>query len=380
MNKIKTPISILEFGSACIKLCVYDSQSLNRNLFYEEKIDSKKKDKLLVDNYIIKLVKKAEKDLEQHLNEILLIIDSPSIHSIDISIQKFYDNKPFKNDDINYLINQCKQIIISNNSDKDILHAIISKINLDDKTIEDHENISTNVFKAEIDVKFIVINKKIYNDLKNFFIKEHISLKNIYCSSYIKSLGIIDKIGMSEFSSFIDIGLNKSSLLIFRKNKLLYINNTHVGGDHITKDISKVLNIDYRKAEAEKLKFSKKNKLNNNTEEKEILKKIINARLEEIVELLFLECPVIKNNIFSSGLSLFFTGNGSKVLNENMLSFGSDFDFINEMTIVDEEKKDCCDSAVKFQFTQEKIQPHALNQSLENKGFFEKLFEYFAKN
>ena len=43
MNKIKTPISILEFGSACIKLCVYDSQSLNRNLFYEEKIDSKKK-------------------------------------------------------------------------------------------------------------------------------------------------------------------------------------------------------------------------------------------------------------------------------------------------------------------------------------------------
>ena len=94
--------------------------------------------------------------------------------------QKFYDNKPFKNDDINYLINQCKQIIISNNSDKDILHAIISKINLDDKTIEDHENISTNVFKAEIDVKFIVINKKIYNDLKNFFIKEHISLKNIY--------------------------------------------------------------------------------------------------------------------------------------------------------------------------------------------------------
>ena len=63
-----------------------------------------------------------------------------------------------------------------------------------------------------------------------------------------------------------------------------------------------------------------------------------------------------------------------------MLSFGSDFDFINEMTIVDEEKKDCCDSAVKFQFTQEKIQPHALNQSLENKGFFEKLFEYFAKN
>ena len=33
-----------------------------------------KKDKLLVDNYSYKISKKAEKDLEQHLNEILLIM------------------------------------------------------------------------------------------------------------------------------------------------------------------------------------------------------------------------------------------------------------------------------------------------------------------
>ena len=48
------------------------------------------------------------------------------------------------------------------------------------------------------------------------------------------------------------------------------------------------------------------------------------------------------------------------------------------MTIVDEEK-DCCDSAVKFQFTQEKIQPHTLNQSLENKGFFENYLNILQK-
>ena len=35
------------------------------------------------------------------------------------------------------------------------------------------------------------------------------------------------------------------------------MNNTHIGGDHITKDISKILKIDYRTAEAKKLKFSK---------------------------------------------------------------------------------------------------------------------------
>ena len=37
----------------------------------------------------------------------------------------------------------------------------------------------------------------------------------------------------------INIVLKKSSLTIFKDDKLLYLNNTHIGGDHITKDISR---------------------------------------------------------------------------------------------------------------------------------------------
>ena len=48
---------------------------------------------------------------------------------------------------------------------------------------------------------------------------------------------------MTGYSSFIDIGLKKSSLSIFKNNKLLYLNNTHIGGDHITRDISKILKV-----------------------------------------------------------------------------------------------------------------------------------------
>ena len=42
---------------------------------------------------------------------------------------------------------------------------------------------------------------------------------------------------------------------------MLFINNTHIGGDHITRDISKILDIDYRAAEAKKLKFYKNSTL-----------------------------------------------------------------------------------------------------------------------
>jgi len=307
------------------------------------------------------------------------MMDSSSIHSLDFSIQKNYDKKIVTDEDINYLINESEQIVKKNNQDQDILHIIKSNIIFDNKNIEYTDNISQKVSKANVELKIIMINKKIYNAINNLFIKKHISLKNIFCTSYIKSLGLINKIGISDYSSFIDIGLKKSSLTIFKDDKLLYLNNTHIGGDHITKDISKILKIDYRKAEARKIKFSKNNEFKNNTKDNELLKKIINSRLEEIVELLYLNCPLIKNNIFNSELRLFFTGNGSRVLNDNFLSFGPEFSFINEMSIIDEGKKDCCDSALKFDENNKKIQSHKPIISLENKGFFEKLFEYFAR-
>ena len=80
-----------------------------------------------------------------------------------------------------------------------------------------------------------------------------------------------------------------------------------------------------------------------------------------------------------SELKLYFIGNGSKVLNQNLLAFGSEFNFINEMSIIDEKKKDTFDSALRFNLINEKNQDTKPILTLENKGFFEKLFEYFSK-
>ena len=256
MTKITSPISILEFGSTHVRLAIYDKLILNQSLFYEEKIDFTSNENSIENHPIFNLIMKAEKDLGQHLNEVLLLVDSSSIHSLDFSIQKNYDKKIVTNEDINYLINESKQVVKNNNQEQDILHIIKSNIIFDNKSIEYIDNISEEVSKANVELKIILINTKICNLIKNLFIKKHISLKNIFCTSYIKSLGLINKNGISGYSSFIDIGLNKSSLTIFKEDKLLYLNNTHIGGNHVTKDISKVLKIDYRKAEAKKLKFS----------------------------------------------------------------------------------------------------------------------------
>ena len=378
MTEINMPISILEFGSTHVRVAIYDKLIPNQNLFYEQKINFTGNDFLNENHPVFDLIMKAEKKIGQHLNEVLLVLDNPSISSLDFSIQKNFEQKIVSKEDLDYLVNECEQIIKSYNKEKNIIHVIISSITYDGKNIESPESISSEVEKVTIEIKFILIDKKDFDRIKNLLLKKHISLLNVFCTSYIKSLGLLNKLSISNYSSFIDIGLKKSSLIIYKDNKLLYLNNTHIGGSHITKDISKVLKIDIRKAEAEKLKFSKRNKLENNSKDRELLKNIVNARLEEIIELLFMDCPLIKNNIFDDNLKLFFTGNGSKVLNENLLSFGSELNFIKEMTIIEENKEDCCKSAIKFNNSKETIQPKKSSIIIENKGFFEKLFDFFT--
>ena len=227
----------------------------------------------------------------------------------------------------------------------------VPQIMIDDKIFDEKNEIIIEAQKVTIDLKFVLIEKKTCDLIRELFLKKHITLKSIYCTSYIKSLEIIKKNQISGYVSFIDIGLKKSSLTIFQDSKLLYLNNTYIGGHHITNDIVKVLNLDYRKAEAEKFKFSKSNKCEDitiNKSDDKMLRKIINARLEEIIELLFLNCPLINNFNFNSDLKLYFIGNGSKVLSENLLSFGPEFSFLKEMSIINETAKDSCDSALKY--------------------------------
>ena len=69
----------------------------------------------------------------------------------------------------------------------------------------------------------------------------------------------------------------------------------------------------------------------------------------------------------------------SKVLSENLLSFGPEFSFLNEMSIINETAKDSCDSALKYSNDEMEIRSQKAPISLENKGIFEKLFNYFTE-
>ena len=135
MIKINSPFSILEFGSTKLRLAIYDKSILNQSSFYEEKIEYTSNEKSNEEKSIVNIIKRAEKDIGQHLNEVILMLDSYSIYSIDFSIQKNYDKKLVLSEDIDYLIKECVNVVKSNNKEKEILHTIKCNIFFDGEVI-----------------------------------------------------------------------------------------------------------------------------------------------------------------------------------------------------------------------------------------------------
>ena len=387
-------LTIIDYGSSKIRLCVYDKSLPNQkyildktcnNDFSSIKTNLNDSEKILQE-----LIHKTEKKINNHVNDAILMLDSSSIFSIDLSIKKKIDYEIIDKKHINYLIQESKNLVQNNSKNFRIIHIIINKYFFDEREFSyiPKKNIKCNTLILEI--KFILFPELLIQKITDSFKKIHISLNKIYCSTYIKSLRYLNFFENYKYKVFLDIGYKKTCLALYENSKLLYINNIPIGGSHITKDISKVLKIDL--LESEKLKktlnetdvtFSDvtedqigDNKLNKE-EFKDLLNKIIYARIEEIISMSF------KNNFFFNFLKndeksiLIFTGDGSKILNKNSIYLKEEFNIFDEMNFFEESSEQICSSALKYSNLQNFEEVEFIPKKSKKSGFFEKLFYFF---
>ena len=119
MNNSDELFPILELGSTYARLGIFNKLILNTGSYFEKKIDFTK-DNFNENHKIFNLITDAEKYSGMHLNDLILLIDSSSIHSLDYTIQKNYDKKIITLQDIEYLINESTNIIKFNNNNKTV--------------------------------------------------------------------------------------------------------------------------------------------------------------------------------------------------------------------------------------------------------------------
>ena len=330
------------------------------------------------------------------MNNVSLMLDTSDALPIGLSIQRKNDDKLIEKKDIQYLIQDSKQQILKFYPDKNIIHIILNNYKIDNK---DYDYLPDDIKckSYSIDILFICFPKLLIKNLESLFQNNQVSINQFLCSSYTKSLNYKEQFPTFKKIAFIDIGYEKTSIIIYEKEKLKAFSVLTIGGNHITKDISKVLNLDIKKSELIKnnlnkdILFSEKNESNeifessflsqfkeNKDLSPELIKKVIFARIDEILKLSFKEIKLHENLDDNNKLKIVLTGDGSKILDNNSIHINETASLFEEIGFLIESGVNICESGLKLNKGLYKQEVVVIPKRRMATGFFEKLFHFFS--
>jgi cell division protein FtsA len=325
-----------------------------------------------IDLEVQKIIIFLEKNTNEYIDNINLMVDSSKMLSVGISISKKIDGLQLKKDDIQFLIQEAKQQISKHYKNQNIVHIIINNYKINDVNY-DYLPLNTKCNFVALDILFICLPEETIEYFKNIFYKFDISVSQVICSSYAKAKNYKENLPSHGNIAFINVGFNETSIIIYTNNKITCSNVFPIGGNHITKDISKILKIDLVQAENIKINFDKKIFfLNDNDFSQELLQKIIFARIEEIIKMCtqFIKLTSITTDCFKVALM----GEGSKILtnhHKDEISMLHDLKFLEEIT------QDICKTGFLLDMGLNRQEVTIVPKKLLKQGFFEKFFHFF---
>ena len=361
--------TFFDCGFSKIRAGTFNTKNNNKNFFSESKFFT---DQLTLESKIQNIITSLEKDSDEYINTINLMIDSPKMLSVNISFSKRLDGSKLKKTNIQFLVQEAKQQILKYYTDYNIAHIVINNYKIDNVDYSYlPEEIKCNFIS--LDIFFICLPEKLVFYFKDIFSKFNISINQIICSSYAKSINYRENLNLNEHTSFIDVGFEKTSIISYDNDKILSLHVLPIGGNHITKDISYILEMELEQSENIKLNFDQTLKLSSEKDDSvERLQKIIFARTEEILEL---SVKAIESNLLMKGnYKMILMGNGSKILDnrhKDKISFSNDIDFLEETL------EDICQSGFRLGMGLNKREVLVVPKKETKQGFFEKLFHFF---
>jgi len=246
--------TIIDCGFSKIRAGAFNEEDQNNPFFIESNFYIDQSNLKLE---IQKIVASLEKSTNEYINNIDLMVDSSKTISVAICVFKKIEELKLRQDDILFLIQEAKQQILKYYSDYSIAHIIINNYKID--------NVDYSELPDEIDCQFISLDiificfpSEVVLGFKNIFSELNISINQIICSSYAKSINYKNNLNLTGEVSFIVYSFKKTSIISFNNNRLIFLDVLPIGGNHITKDISLLLKIDINEAEKLKLNFEKK--------------------------------------------------------------------------------------------------------------------------
>ena len=387
--------SVIDFGSSELRLGVFN-ENQSKLYFNSKKIIQKNN----YDEYLEKiklLIRDAESRISTHLENLTVLYDSSDIFKIELSIKKKLEQKITLKDFCSSILLEAKQLIKNSYPNKKIIHSIVKKYIINDN---EFLNIPEKIFKKDsiiLEIIFICLPYYQYKNVIEIFKKNNLNILSFFSSSLVKSFKYINYFKNNKFVSFLDIGLDRTTLILFDQQRFDSLNSIPIGGNHISKDISQIMKLNIDESESLKKSFNKSEidfsyDDESSDENKDIVKKIIGknisidllkkvvlARIEEIIKLSLKDINIRKINDKTENLNLVLIGNGSKIFNKNSFQLDNKYNF-KEINFYEENDHEICEAGLIFKEKFKEINKEKFTKYQNKMGFFQRFFNIFGNS
>jgi cell division protein FtsA len=296
--------------------------------------------------------------------------------------------------DLQNLINQASTIFYQNFNDNKVLHFFNSGFYLDKRNYVENP-IGLRAKTLDVIFSILSLDKNIISNYDKVFKLSGLKVKKYFFSPYASSFLSADQENLEKGFVNIDIGYDKTSISIYENSKFKFSKIISLGSYHINNDLMKALDIDRNLSEKIKCKYDDillnnidQNLLNEINEKKisrEIIVRIIDARLNEITEHIVKEIKFC-NSFNKSSRKIIVSGGGSasevligkisQKLNVKVDYAKQSFPIKNTEFSIFSDYMVCLGIAKLIYFNNK---DEIKSYSDQKKGFFERFYSLFLK-
>ena len=199
---------------------IYVAEILTNKKIYSEKLGIEENFTELefskLDEFLEINIFKIEKELNNFIKDIYVILDTKEFHSIKLSIKKYNNGNFINSEALIHPLNDLKNLCQSNLHDGKIIHFLIEKYVIDNKFYTTlPENTNCNIFS--LDTEFICLSKNLIENIEKILKKYHISLNQILSASYVEKFKDNTDNNIFTTASRIISGHNSNEVLLVGK-------------------------------------------------------------------------------------------------------------------------------------------------------------------
>ena len=209
--------TFIYIGIDKILICVFSK--INSKILYKKEYKFIELNNRIGKNIIISFLSenifKIEKQLNQFINDISLIVNSEQFQSIDIAIKQNIYGEVKKQNQLN-LLKDLKNYIFDSYTDYTLVHYIVNHYLFDNKIYKNFDfSKKCNYFC--LDTTFILLKKDEVLFYKKIFEKFQISVKKLMSDKYISNFFDSNEFNECEMGRKISLGFNPNEVFIIDK-------------------------------------------------------------------------------------------------------------------------------------------------------------------